>query len=113
MNKVKHSINTCVMDLSFTKKDIVLAGTTLAAIEAIKLIPGVKSTLATELYKVKINGREEAIDGWSISHFFLHAYYGYNHPDEFLKFFAMGVAFELLEDIISGGTDKIFINPQT
>ena len=48
---------------------------------------------------------ECSLDWWSVSHFLLYCYFGFLFPGEPLKWFLMGVGFELFEDYLSSNKE--------
>lgn len=37
------------------------------------------------------------LDGWSLSHFLLYVYFGYNFPENYAEFLVIGLLWELIE----------------
>jgi hypothetical protein len=56
-------------------------------------------------FRTPFHRKKEMLDGWSITHFLLHAYFGYKEPDQFFKFLALGIGYEIIEDFMASTSD--------
>ncbi len=60
-----------------------------------------REAVQNKLKQELIHLPETSLDWWSVSHFLLFAIFGVIEPGHHSKFFMLGAAFEIIEDILS------------
>jgi hypothetical protein len=66
----------------------------------------IQNILQTQLYTIK----EVVIDLWSVTHFFIYAFFGFVKPGYPMSFFAMGSVFEIFEDGLASDETTQMVN---